>query len=81
MADTTTILSRIEAGEVIANIGQVDAPTARALDKLVKASQIAKWRGHWFPDAGAPWGIGPLKTCYGPIAARDYYASFSRRAT
>jgi hypothetical protein len=52
-------------GEIICNIGQIDKPTARALDKLVRGGKLAKWRGHWYPIAGANFGMGPLKTCWG----------------
>jgi len=51
--------------KVVVNIGQLDNPTKRKLDALARKGQIAKWRGYWFPIAGAPEGIGPLKTCYG----------------
>jgi hypothetical protein len=57
--------------KVIPMIGQVSDLQRRALDKAVRAGIIAKWRGYWFPIAGASWGIGPLKTCYGPCAVRD----------
>ena len=53
------------AGDVIVNIGQIDKPTARQLDRLVRAGTLIKWRGKWFPVAGAPWGLGPDKTCWG----------------
>lgn len=52
-------------GEVIVNIGQIDKLTARALDKLVRAGELLKWRGKWYPVAGAAWGLGPDKTCWG----------------
>lgn len=51
--------------KVVVNIGQLDAATKRKLDKMARDGRIAKWRGHWFPIAGAPEGIGPLKICYG----------------
>lgn len=63
--------------EVIANIGQITATEKRLLDKAVKRGEIAKWRGKWHPVAGAPFGIGPDKTCYGPKALRDQYAGFA----
>ena len=58
-------LDTITAGEVLCNIGQLDAATKRSLDRMVRHGEIAKWRGHWFPVSGASEGIGPLKTCYG----------------
>lgn len=51
-------------GDVVCNIGQVGKADARALDKLVRSGSLTKWRGYWFPVSGAPFGIGPLKTCY-----------------
>lgn len=53
------------SGQIICNIGQVGPQAARRLDKLVKAGHLAKWRGYWYPTAGANFGIGPLKTCWG----------------
>lgn len=59
-------LRQIARGGILVNIGQLDKPTKRALDRLVKRGRIAKWRGHWFPFDGHPtYGMGPLKTCYG----------------
>lgn len=65
MRSKDEILAEALAGEVICKIGQLDAGTVRALDKLVKAGTLAKWRGHWYPTAGANFGIGPLKSCWG----------------
>jgi hypothetical protein len=53
---------------VVVNIGQIDKPTKSALEREVRAGRLAKWRGYWFPVAGADYGIGPLKTCYGPTS-------------
>jgi len=60
-------------GEVICNIGQIAPETELKLNKLVRIGGLAKWRGYWFPTAGAPWGIGPLKTCWGLPAIRNFY--------
>lgn len=63
------------AGErVLVNIGQVDAALQRALDRAVRAGELTKWRGKWHPLAGARFGLGPDKTCYGTVAARDTVA-------
>lgn len=59
--------------EVIPNIGQIDHQAKLALERAVRNGVIAKWRGYWFPWAGAPVGIGPLKTCYGPAVVRDFF--------
>lgn len=61
-------------GDVVCDIGQVDMPTKRMLDNLAKDGTLAKWRGHWYPTAGAPWGIGPLKSCWGPPEVAEFYA-------
>lgn len=58
---------------VVCDIGQIDANAKRALRRAVAAGTLAQWRGYWHPVAGAPFGIGPLKTCYGTAAARDYF--------
>lgn len=52
------------AGEVICDIGQVTIQDRRHFDRLVREGDAVKWRGHWFPVAGASYGIGPLKTCW-----------------
>jgi hypothetical protein len=59
------IYEMLKVGEVICNIGQVTNEDRRLLDRLVKQGIAAKWRGYWFPVAGASHGIGPLKTCWG----------------
>jgi hypothetical protein len=52
---------------VVVDLGQLDGPALLALRRAVKAGEIARWRGHWHPVPGASFGIGPLKTCYGPL--------------
>lgn len=37
----------------------------------IERALAAAWRGAWCPQAGASFGLGPLKTCYGTHAARD----------
>lgn len=64
-AITQWIIDEALSGEVVCNIGQVDKPTARALDKMWRAGTLLKWRGKWYPIAGASWGLGPDKTCWG----------------
>jgi hypothetical protein len=54
----------LRAGEVICNVGHVTKEDRRLLDRLVRAGTAVKWRGYWFPVAGASHGIGPLKTCW-----------------
>ena len=61
---------------VIPDIGQIDHQSKLALNRMVRAGTIAKWRGYWYPEAGAPYGMGSLKTCYGPPEIRDYFATF-----
>lgn len=64
--------------EVIADIGQVKGAWKRPLEHEVRNRRLVKWRGHWFPNAGAPWGIGPLKTCYGTPEVAAYWANVKR---
>lgn len=64
------------SGEVLVNIGQVDRELQRSLDLAVKRGQIVKWRGFWFPQAGAHFGIGPLKACYALPATAAMFADF-----
>lgn len=63
--DQGWIIPRALAGEVICNIGQIAPDTEKQLNKLARAGTLVKWRGYWFPVAGASFGIGPLKTCWG----------------
>lgn len=71
MTKTTTapvsqrIISEAVAGYVVCNIGQVNTATVRALDKMTRSGTLLKWRGKWFPVAGASYGLGPNKTCWG----------------
>jgi hypothetical protein len=79
------IAERLSAGEVIADIGQIFPELERQIMKHVKAGRLASWRGRWFPVAGAPFGIGPLKTCYGLPHVAEFWATcklpVSARAT
>lgn len=70
------IISALAQGEVVAAIGQINDPTRKQLEKMVRHGDIAKWRGKWFPVAGAPFGIGQDKTCYGPVGSQDRWAGF-----
>ena len=64
-ADVTRhIAESFIAGDVVVNIGQVDKPTERFLNKMDRAGIAVKWRGKWYPTAGASWGLGPDKTCW-----------------
>lgn len=70
------VFAAILAGDqVIADIGQVGGLWKRMLEREVRAGRLAKWRGKWFPQAGAPFGMGPDKTCYGTPELRDAFAS------
>lgn len=69
-------LADVLAGEdVVADIGQVKGAWKAALEKEVRAGRLAKWKGCWFPTAGAPGGIGPLKTCYGTPELAAHFAA------
>jgi len=65
MTELHHTLKTFWAGEVVCNTGQVPAEVERELNKLVRKGVAVKWRGYWFPVAGASYGIGPLKTCWG----------------
>jgi hypothetical protein len=66
---------------VVPMIGQASTKERTALDRAVRRGEIEKWRGYWFPVAGAPFGIGPLKTCYGPIGSQECWAAFHLKAS
>lgn len=73
-------LADVLAGrEVECDIGQVKGAWKKALEREVRAGRLTKWKGHWFPVAGANFGLGPLKTCYGTPAARMAAEAAPRR--
>lgn len=55
----------LSGADVVANIGQVKGLWKSMLDREVRAGRLAKWRGKWFPVAGAHFGLGPDRDCYG----------------
>lgn len=62
---------------IIVDIGQITPEAQRDLARKVRSGELAKWRGHWFPVAGASFGLGPLKNCYGTVEQRDYLLGLS----
>lgn len=58
---------------VICNIGQITKKDLSALRRAAKAGTIEQWRGYWHPIPGAPIGLGPLKTCFGPVGSKAYF--------
>lgn len=76
--ETFDQLNHALEGEVVVNIGQVGPLSKAALDRAVRAGKLAKWRGHWFPIAGATYGIGPLKTCWSTPETAAYFAEMKR---
>jgi hypothetical protein len=62
--ETYDHLNAALAGEVVVDIGQVGPLSRKALDRAVRAGKLVRWRGKWFPLAGAPFGIGPDKMCW-----------------
>jgi hypothetical protein len=70
-------IDQINNGHAVADIGQLSKSDRRALDNAVRQKTIEKWRGCWHPIPGAPFGIGPLKTCYGPIGWMQRYNGVS----
>jgi len=57
----------VAMARVVVNTGQLTKDDRRTLDAAVRRGEIARWRGYWYPVAGAAFGLGPLKTCYGPV--------------
>lgn len=55
--ETQAWIDRACAGEAVWDIGQIDAQTARALDKLVRRGLLLKLRGSFM-------GMSPLKTIW-----------------
>lgn len=53
--------------EVICDCGQLSPQTRRFLERAAKNGVVAKWRGYWYPVPGESYGLGPLKTCFGPL--------------
>lgn len=51
-------------GQVVVSIGQISPAMKAVMDRAVRAGMLSKWRGKWFPVAGAPLGLGPDKTCW-----------------
>jgi hypothetical protein len=62
---------------VVPDIGQIDAASMKTLRQLVKTGALASWRGKWYPHAGAPFGIGPDKTCYGTPAMKEFWTNWN----
>lgn len=76
-----SIFAELLAGErVIADIGQVRGVWKKCLQKEVAAGRLVKWRGHWYPEAGAPYGTGPLKDCYGTPERAKCFRNAARDA-
>jgi hypothetical protein len=60
----------LQANQVLVDIGQIDQELKKSLRRWIKAGRIITWRGHWYPVAGASYGLGPAKTCYGTKLAQ-----------
>ena len=58
-----TALRELAEGRPVINIGQLDKPTQRMLDRMAKRGEIGKCRGYW---PYVLYGYGPKKTCYLP---------------
>lgn len=65
MTATHHTLETFYCGKVVVCIGQVPDEVRRQFEKLVRKGVAVKWRGKWYPVAGASFGLGPDKTCYG----------------
>ena len=66
-------MTRVEQAKrnVICNIGQLTKLEVCQLNAAAVDGTISKWRGYWHPVPGASFGIGNLKTCWGPVGAKD----------
>lgn len=53
-------LARLNRGEVITSIGQIDKPTQRMLDRLTKKGWLAEGRCHAFPKVKRCWVAAPM---------------------
>jgi hypothetical protein len=73
--ETYDHLNRALDGEVLVDIGQVGPLSRKALDRAVRAGQLVKWRGKWFPLAGAAFGIGPDKNCWSTPEVAAHFAT------
>jgi hypothetical protein len=67
---TTDWMAQARAG-VVVDIGQIDHAQRRQLNNAAKRGEVAKWRGYWTPIPGASFGLGPAKTCYGPLGSQQ----------
>jgi hypothetical protein len=63
---------------VLVDIGQVGPLSRKALDRAVRAGKLTKWRGKWFPVAGASFGIGPDKNCWSTPEVAKQFADMKR---
>lgn len=77
-ADTYDRLNAALDGEVVVNIGQVTKGEERVLNQAVRAGKLVKWRGKWFPVAGASFGLGPDKTCWSTPEVAAQFADMKR---
>lgn len=72
------IVRAVLGGDVVVDIGQIAPETLKQFKKLVRVGTLIKWRGKWYPVAGASFGLGPDKTCWG--LASKYQASVAAAA-
>lgn len=61
-------------GQVVVSIGQITPVMKAVMDRAVRAGKLAKWRGKWFPVAGASLGLGPDKTCWSTPEVAKHFA-------
>jgi hypothetical protein len=50
----------------VVDIGQIPPKTRAKLDRMAKRGELEKWQDYWYPGIRCGWGIGPLKTWWGP---------------
>jgi hypothetical protein len=59
--DAAGVLARLNRGEVVTDLGQIDKATRRALDKLTRRDMVLKGCDYTFPKAKTCW-IGRAST-------------------
>lgn len=51
-------------GAIVVNVGQLSHAEELAFARAVRRGELLKWRGKWYPQEGAEYGMGPDKTCW-----------------
>lgn len=54
---------------VVVSVGQLTPADCRKLDRAVRAGDLTKWRGCWFPVGGAPEASQPSMRMWARLRA------------